>query len=108
MSTINELRRLETADIEIGVSEALKRHATRHVAQHKPVSNRVLAFERRRPRWLRECVGEATGVFLYVLVSSNQHAFTCIAFRCLCLFSLHIKHRRRSLVRHRMTKTMLS
>jgi hypothetical protein len=68
MSTVNELRRLETADIEIGVSEALQRHATRHVAQHKPVSSRVLAYERRRPRWLRECVGEATGVFLYVLV----------------------------------------
>lgn len=62
----NDLRRLQTYDIEIGVSDALQRHATRHVAQHKPVSQKVLNFERRRPRWLRECVAEATGVFLYV------------------------------------------
>jgi hypothetical protein len=61
----HNLHRLETHDIEIGISEALQRHATRHVAP-KPVSRRVLDFERRRPRWLRECVGEATGVFLYV------------------------------------------
>jgi hypothetical protein len=62
----NDLSRLQTYDIEIGVTDALQRHATRHVAKHKPVSQRVLEFERRRPRWLRECVGEATGMVLYV------------------------------------------
>lgn len=62
----NALSRLQTHDIEIGVSDALQRHASRHVAQHKAVSQRVLDFEKRRPRWLRECVGEATGIFLYV------------------------------------------
>lgn len=66
MSPTSDLSRLETHDIEIGVTDALQRHASRHVAQHKPVSQRVLDFERRRPRWLRECVGEATGTFLYV------------------------------------------
>lgn len=66
MSPPNGLSRMETADIEIGVTDALQRHATRHVAQHKPVSQAVLDFERRRPRWLRECVGEALGVFIYV------------------------------------------
>lgn len=66
MSHSSDISRLQTHDIEIGVTDALQRHASRHVAQHKPVSQRVLNFERRRPRWLRECVGEATGVFLYV------------------------------------------
>jgi hypothetical protein len=66
MSQSSDLSRLQTHDIEIGVTDALQRHASRHVAQHKPVSQRVLDYERRRPRWLRECIGEATGVFLYV------------------------------------------
>jgi glycerol uptake facilitator-like aquaporin len=30
------------------------------------VSQRKLDFEHRRPRWLRECLAEATGVFFYV------------------------------------------
>jgi hypothetical protein len=66
MSTHEHIGRLQTNDIEIGISEALQRHATRHVVPAKPVSPRVLRFERRRPRWLRECVAEATGVFFYV------------------------------------------
>lgn len=33
----------------------------------KPVSQRKLDFEHARPRWLRECLAEATGVFFYVL-----------------------------------------
>ncbi|EEA24821.1 hypothetical protein TMatcc_007924 [Talaromyces marneffei ATCC 18224] len=66
MSQSSDCSRLQTHDIEIGVTDALQRHAIRHVAQHKPVSQRVLDYERRRPRWLRECVGEATGVFFYV------------------------------------------
>jgi len=68
MATHDHLDRLQTNDIEIGISEALQRHATRHVVSTKPISPRVLNFERRRPRWLRECVGEATGVFFYVYV----------------------------------------
>ncbi|KAK8024275.1 hypothetical protein PG993_012341 [Apiospora rasikravindrae] len=53
-------------DLELGTTEALQQHATRSVIAHKPVSQRKLNFERRRPRWLRECLAEATGVFLYV------------------------------------------
>jgi len=66
MGVRERLQLLEPSDIEIGISEALQRHATRHVVPPKPVSTRVLDFERRRPRWLRECVGEATGVFFFV------------------------------------------
>lgn len=52
--------------MELGVTEAVQRHATRHVVQPKPVSQRKLDFEHSRPRWLRECFAEATGVFFYV------------------------------------------
>lgn len=62
------MERMHTGDIEMGVSEALQRHVTRHVHQPKPVSQRKLDFEHRRPRWLRECMAEATGVFFYVYV----------------------------------------
>lgn len=63
------LDRLQTGDIEVGISEALQRHATRHVVPPKPVTPAVLHFERRRPRWIRECVAEGTGVFFYVYVA---------------------------------------
>ncbi|KAK7946778.1 uncharacterized protein PG986_011099 [Apiospora aurea] len=53
-------------DLELGTTEALQQHAARSVRAHKPVSQRKLDFERRRPRWLRECLAEAIGVFLYV------------------------------------------
>lgn len=43
-----------------------RRHITRNVHQPKPVSQRKLDFEHRRPRILRECMAEATGVFFYV------------------------------------------
>jgi hypothetical protein len=65
MSSI-DLRRQTTGDIEIGYSEALERHVTRHVVPPKPVSQRKIDFEHHRPRILREMVGEATGVFFYV------------------------------------------
>lgn len=63
----NHAERTHTGDIEIGISDALQRHITRHVVAPKPVSQRKLNFEHKRPRVLRECMAEATGVFFYVL-----------------------------------------
>jgi hypothetical protein len=63
----NQIERQHTGDIEIGISDALQRHITRHVVAPKPVSQRKLNFEHKRPRVLRECMAEATGVFFYVL-----------------------------------------
>ena len=68
MSENNHLQRLHTADIELGVTDALQRHVTRHVIPPKPVSERKLRFEHARPRIMRECMAEATGVFFYVYV----------------------------------------
>lgn len=65
-ATGHELNRLQTNDMEIGVTDALQRHVTRHVIAPKPVSQRRLDFEHARPRWLREMMAEATGVFFYV------------------------------------------
>jgi hypothetical protein len=62
---MHPMHRLQTHDIELGVSDVLQRHVTRHVAAAKPVSQRRLNFEARRPRWLREMAAEATGVFFY-------------------------------------------
>lgn len=61
-----DLRRQHTNDIELGVSEVLQRHVTRHVVPPKPVTQRKLNFEHKRPRILREMMAEATGVFFYV------------------------------------------
>lgn len=64
-------------DIELGISEALERHVTRHVVHAKPVTQRKLDFEHRRPRILRECMAEATGVFFYVFAGiTSVAAFT--------------------------------
>lgn len=60
------VRRLHTNEIELGTADALQRHITRHVVPPKPVSQRKLDFEAKRPRILRECMAEATGVFFYV------------------------------------------
>lgn len=46
------------------MTEAVQRHISRHVIAPKPVSQRKLDFERARPRWLREMMAEATGVFV--------------------------------------------
>ncbi|TID26756.1 putative glycerol uptake [Venturia nashicola] len=62
----NNMERLHTHDIEVGVSDVLQHHISRHVVALKPVSQRKLNFEHKRPRILRECVAEATGVFFYV------------------------------------------
>lgn len=44
------LHRLHAHDIEIGTSEALERHVTRHVIPPPPVSQCRLDFEHMRPR----------------------------------------------------------
>ncbi|MCJ1304430.1 hypothetical protein MMC08_007242 [Hypocenomyce scalaris] len=62
----NDLNRMATQDMEVGMTEAVQRHMTRHVAHLRPITQRKLDFEHRRPRWLRECMAEATGVFFYV------------------------------------------
>ena len=66
MAQSNDLARQHTGDIEIGYADALQRHVTRHVIPPPPVSQRRIDFEHRRPRVLRECMAEATGVFFYV------------------------------------------
>jgi len=63
---MSDLHRLQTHDLELGATEAAQVHVQRHVVAPKPVSQRKLDFEHRRPRWLRECLAEATGVFFYV------------------------------------------
>jgi glycerol uptake facilitator-like aquaporin len=62
----NNMERLHTHDIELGVTDVLQHHISRHVVHPKPVSQRKLDFEHKRPRILRECMAEATGVFFYV------------------------------------------
>ena len=57
---------MHTHELELGATEAIQQHYARHVVSPKPVTQRKLDFERRRPRWLRECMAEATGVFFYV------------------------------------------
>ncbi|KAF7185800.1 Aquaporin-10 [Pseudocercospora fuligena] len=66
MTDSNHMERLQTLDLELGATEAVVQHYARHVVATKPVSQRKLNFERSRPRWLRECMAEATGVFFYV------------------------------------------
>lgn len=63
---MSEINRLQTNDLELGVTEAVQQHVSRHVVAAKPVSQRKLDFEHARPRWLRECMAEATGVFFFV------------------------------------------
>lgn len=52
--------------VELGVTDAIQQQVSRHVVAPKPVSQLKLDFEHSRPRWLRECMAEATGVFFYV------------------------------------------
>lgn len=59
------LRRMGTNDVEIGVSDVLQTHVTRHIAHVKPVSQRRLNFEHKRPRVVREIVAETLGTFIY-------------------------------------------
>ena len=71
-------RRLEAHEIEIGITEALSRHIARHVVAARPVAQRTLNFEAKRPRWLRECAAEALGVFIFVYVL-NMLDFTLVS-----------------------------
>lgn len=62
-----ELSRMETVntsrgDVELGVTDAIQKHYSRHVVQRKPVSKRKLDFEAKRPRWMRECAAEIGGM----------------------------------------------
>ncbi|KAL7947500.1 aquaporin-like protein [Trichoderma barbatum] len=67
MSPTEQLNRLRTHDLELGTTDAVQKHVTRNVVPPRRVSQRRLDFEHSRPRWLRECIAEATGVFMYVL-----------------------------------------
>ena len=58
--------RLHTHELEVGITEAVQRHVSRHVIPRKPVSQRKLDFEHARPRCMREMAAEALGVFFYV------------------------------------------
>lgn len=57
-----------TNDLELGVNNGLQQNIARHQAatKPKPISQRRLNFEAKRPRVLLECIAEATGVFFYV------------------------------------------
>lgn len=66
----DHLERLQT--LEVGATEAVKNHFARHVVERRPVSQRKLDFEHRRPRWLREMLAEATGVFFYGLSQTSR------------------------------------
>lgn len=63
---MSHMERLHTNDLELGATEAVQKHFERHVVAPKSVSQRKLNFEHARPRWLREMLAEATGVFFYV------------------------------------------
>lgn len=70
------MQTLQIPDIELGITDVLHKHLTRHVAATRPVSQRRLNFEHARPRWLREMVAEATGVFFYGIVCFIAHIST--------------------------------
>ena len=73
---------IDMFSVELGATEAVQKHLSRHVVAQKPVSQRKLDFEHARyeptskicnnwlthfrPRFLRECMAEATGVFFYM------------------------------------------
>ena len=48
MATGGDLHRLHTHDLEIGATEAVQKHYSRHVVATKPVSQRKLDFEHSR------------------------------------------------------------
>lgn len=53
--------------MELGTTDVVQKHLPRTVVPPKRISQRRLDFEHARPRWLRECIAEAMGVFMYVL-----------------------------------------
>ncbi|KAF2267468.1 aquaporin-like protein [Lojkania enalia] len=66
MSGPEHLERLEAQNLELGATDAVQHHVTRKIVQPGPASERELEFEHPRPRWLREMMAEATGVFFYM------------------------------------------
>ena len=66
MTSRDHIERLATQELELGATDAIRRHVSRKVVDTRPVSQRKLDFEHARPRWLREMMAEATGVFFYV------------------------------------------
>lgn len=52
--------------MELGVTEATQKHFQRKVVRAPPASLERINYEKKRPRWLREMIAEATGVFFYV------------------------------------------
>jgi hypothetical protein len=50
MTENGHLNRLHTNDLELGVTDAIQRHVSRHVIPPKAVSQRKLDFEHKRPR----------------------------------------------------------
>jgi hypothetical protein len=62
---IEDIHRLRSHDVELGISDVLNKHVARHAAHQKPVSQRRLDLEHYRPALLREMCAEATGVFFY-------------------------------------------
>lgn len=70
------MERLHTHELELGATDAVQRHISRTVVEPKPVSQRKLDFEHARPRWLREMMAEATGVFFYGKEFSSVVLFT--------------------------------
>lgn len=63
---------------DMDMTDALRKHITRHVLTPKPVTQRRLNFENARPRWLREMVAEATGVFFYGTKLSSLFLEVCL------------------------------
>jgi hypothetical protein len=76
MSDLSHIERLHTHDLELGATEAIQKHYERHVVSTKAVSQRKLDFERSRPRWLREMMAEATGVFFYGVLDLQMSSQT--------------------------------
>ncbi|KAL9613571.1 MAG: hypothetical protein Q9167_001904 [Letrouitia subvulpina] len=59
-----DLSRLHTYDLELGATEAVQKHYSRHVVAQKPVSQRKLDFEHARfalPSWDQDRVNEKLG-----------------------------------------------
>ncbi|KAH7349777.1 aquaporin-9 [Plectosphaerella cucumerina] len=59
---------------ELDVLAAARHYLQAREAGYRPISQRRLDLERRRPTWLRECVAEATGVFIFVICGISSIA----------------------------------
>ena len=59
---------------DMDVSHAAAKYIADQEPLFKPISQRRLDMEARRPSWLRECVAEATGVFIFVLCGISSIA----------------------------------